>query len=375
MGIAAIGLTFKAEPGIEDIYLDSILGQIAIPDMTRFARVGNFSDGPRPQSLAAHILGEIGTSYEYSTLPSEPLVNTPIARNPYAYWDAGDHWEYVFTKSAPIPGASSHDFNFLAVYSDQAVQSSAICAMPARTFDITSGVLTIRNTETNKTVIFPAVPVGDESMTYLTEPILRGTDTGSNATSGSGTNSSAGSCGPGCSTVYVVEPRSRLPEDQPSSESTTPPTSSFLYYYECNITIEPSTSSNVGIFNLNPAVSAVAAQSIALSGLRAPLPLNATSGFSTAQYTAYIFGLEYGQPQRQNTTAMARMLSRYAIGTIAAAARTNPSLMVSGNEPKQGVRLVLDKPFAFGGVLVAAVAVQLVLLFAAVGLVKWLGGT
>ena len=173
MAIAAIGLTFKAEPGIQDIYLGSALGDIAIPDMSRFASVGRFTDGARPQSIAAHILGDIGTSYEYSTLPLESMTDAPIAQHPYAFWDGGDHWEFVFTKSAPVPG--SQDFNFLSVYSEQHVLSSATCNTPIYSFRVGEGVLTIQPTDgQNRAILFSTGPaLGDESITYLTEPMPR----------------------------------------------------------------------------------------------------------------------------------------------------------------------------------------------------------
>jgi len=106
--------------------------------MSRFAQVGRFSDGANPQSVAAHILGDIGTSYEDSTLPQEIITDAPVAQYPYIYWDGGDHWEYVFTKSAPVPG--SHNFQFLSAYSDELARSSATCRTPPYSFSFDSFV-------------------------------------------------------------------------------------------------------------------------------------------------------------------------------------------------------------------------------------------
>lgn len=354
VGIAAVSLTFKAEPGIEEIYPDSAIGDVAIPDMTRFARVGRFNDGARPQSLAAHILGDTGTSYEYSTLPTEVMTDAPIARYPYAFWDAGDHWEFVFANSAPVPG--SQDFNFLSLYSDQHVQSSAACRTPPYNSNLTNGILTVQHTDNaNTTIIFPALGVGDESITYLTEPVLRGT--GGNST---------GTCGPGCATIHVAEPRSG--QAAPDSEFVHP-TSGF-YYYECNVTVQPTTQPNAGPFALAPATAAVAAQAIALSGQRAPPSPGAASPLGVNQFAVYSFGLEFGQAQNNSASAMGRMLSRFAIGVVAAAARTNPKVIVQGRPPRQGVRLVLDKPVVFAAILIATAGVQLVLLVAVMVLVR-----
>ncbi|EAQ91849.1 predicted protein [Chaetomium globosum CBS 148.51] len=359
-GIAAVSLTFQAEPGIQEIYPDSAIGDVAIPDMTRFARVGRFNDGARPQSLAAHILGDTATSFEYSTLPSDVMTDAPIARYPYAFWDAGNHWEFVFVNSAPVPG--SQDFNFLSLYSDQHVQSSAICQTPRYTYNLSAGILSIQQTTTTtntttKTILFPASGVGDEAITYLTTPVLH--DTGANST---------GTCGPGCATIHVVEPHAG-----PAVTDSTfvHPTSSF-FYYECNITVQPTTQPNAGPFSLFPTTAAVAAQAIALSGQRAPPSDGDASPFGLNQFASYNLGLEFGQAQNNNATAMGRMLSRFALGVVAAAARTNPKVVVQGRPPRQGVRLVLDKPVVFGAILIATAAVQLVLLGAVIVLVRGL---
>jgi hypothetical protein len=352
VGIAAVSLTFKAEPRIQEIYPDSIVGDVAIPDMTRFARVGRFNDGARPQSLAAHILGDTGTSYEYSTLPSDVMTDAPIARYPYAFWDAGSHWEFVFANSAPVPG--SQDLNFLSLYSDQHVQSSATCRTPPYSYNLTAGVLSVQHTDgNNRTILFPAIGVGDEAITYLTEPVLRGT--GGNST---------GSCGPGCATVHAVEPHAG--QAAPDSEFNHP--DSGFYYYECNVTVQPTTQPNAGPFAFSPTTAAVAAQAIALSGQRAPS--SDPSRFGLNQFAVYSLGLEFGQAQNNSAGGMGRMLSRFAIGVVAAAARTNPKVIMQGRPPRQGVRLVLDKPVVFGAILIATAAVQLVLLGAAMVLVR-----
>ncbi|KAK1760078.1 hypothetical protein QBC47DRAFT_290914 [Echria macrotheca] len=356
--ISAIGLTFKAEPSIQDIYLDSTLGNVTIPDMSRFARVGRFFDSGRPQSIAAHMLGDSGADFAYSTLPSNSLAGTPVAQNPYEYWDAGGHWEFIFATSAP-GAASAQDFNFLSVYSNQSVRSTATCRTPSYTFNDSSATLEIR-TE-NQTILFPGEPLADEAMTYLTEPILSQNPDKPITT---------GICGPGCSTVHVLEPMTAQPVEDP--ESAFQP-GSYFYYYQCNVTLTPvgGDDNHAGMFNLTPTAAAVAAQAIALSGARPPGPTANTTG--TGMYTAYTLGLEFGQAQSNNATGMARMLSRFAIGVVAAAARTNPRMVVGGYPPRQGVRLVLDKPVAFGGILVATAVVQLGLLIGAV--VAVLSGT
>jgi hypothetical protein len=330
-------LTFKGDPGIEDIYVESRIDTIAIPDMTLFARVGRFADGPGPQSFAAHILGDTGGSYNYSMLPNVSLVDQPVAKFPSTYWNATDHWEYVYTNSAPVQG--SQDFNFISVYSNRTVRSSAICNTPPYRFAVnqTAQVVTIQQTQKNRSAIFPSIALGVESLYYLTTPVLK-------------RQNSTGVCGPGCSTIHALEVATG-----PPAEGSFVHESSNFYYYECNITVASADPSDV--FGLSPTNAAVAAQAIALSGQLRPELLDVRSG--TNEYTSYNFGLQFGEAQNNSASGMASMVSRFAIGAVAAAAQTNPKILVPGRQPRQGVRLVLDQPVAFTVVLCIAAALQL----------------
>ncbi|KAK0654745.1 hypothetical protein B0T16DRAFT_256 [Cercophora newfieldiana] len=348
-GISALSLTFQADPGIEDIYLDPSMGTIAIPDMSEFARIGRFNGGAGPQLLAAHILGDIGSSYNISTLPSTPMEDEPVARHPASVWDAGSHWEYIFLNSAPAH--QSQDFNYLSVYSNQSVRSSGVCTTPPYDFTInkTAGAVSIRQTDSNTTAIFPSIALGVESIYYLTTPALIGR---------SGTT---GSCGPGCSTIHALEPMA----GPPAEGSYFNPESTF-FYYSCNITVSTS-SPSAGPFNFSATNAAVAAQAIALSEQTAP---TTNGSLSTDVYTSYSFGLQYGEAQNNSATGMASMMSRFAIGAVAATAHTNPKRMVPGRQPRQGVRLVLEEPVAFVAVLAVAAGLQLGLLLVAAALVR-----
>jgi len=53
------------------------------------------------------------------------------------------------------------------------------------------------------------------------------------------------------------------------------------------------------------------------------------------------------------------MLSRFAICVVAAAAQTNPEILVPGSAPWQGVRLRLDKPVTFVADVCGITGVQL----------------
>lgn len=51
----------------------------------------------------------------------------------------------------------------------------------------------------------------------------------------------------------------------------------------------------------------------------------------------------YGTPQRGNSSAMAKLISRFAIGSIIGAAYNNPSSYRVGDQPQEGVVLNIDK--------------------------------
>ncbi|KAK0725847.1 hypothetical protein B0H67DRAFT_571715 [Lasiosphaeris hirsuta] len=349
--ISALGLTYKGDPGIQDIYVTSNPNDmVAIPDMSKFARPGRFNDGEGPQSYAAHILGDIGGSYNYSTLPPEPLTNQPVAKYPFSLWDQTDHWEYVYVNSAPsvVFGA----FNFLSVHTNASVTASAVCATPP--YDLatntTTQVVTIRHATNNRTVAFPLIAMGVESIYYLTAPQLNIQ------------TASTGACGPGCSTVHALEPMA----GPPAPDSFVHP-SSAVFYYECNVTVTDPTG------RLAEAEAAVAAQAIALSGqITSTTPAAqyyAPPDGARAEYTSYPFGLQFGEAQNNSAVGMGHMMAKFAAGVVAAAAQTNPRVLVPGAQPRQGVRLVLELPAAFAAVLCAASGVQAGLMVLAAWLV------
>ncbi|KAK4123423.1 hypothetical protein N657DRAFT_656663 [Parathielavia appendiculata] len=353
IAISVLSLTYKADPGVQDIYLDAQQNMVAIPDMSRFVMQGRFQDGSQLQSYAAHILGDIGSSYNYSMLPEEPLTEQPVAKYPSSFWNATNHWEYVFVNSAP--GQISRDFNFLSVFSNQSILSSATCLTPPYDFHLNSTTQTIviqqRDPGTNRTITFPTFGVLEEQLVYLTKPfsseeIRNQSDT-------------TGHCGPGCSTVDVLESQA----GPPAQDSFVNPDSLF-FYYECNITVAPKGDvPRAGQFNLSATNAALAAQAIALSG-RTILEPEGTV------YTSYNLGLPFGQVQNNSAAGMAAMVSRFAIGVVAAAAQTNPKILVPGRPPRQGVSLVLDQPAAFAAILIATLGVHLVLFVLAVLMVR-----
>jgi hypothetical protein len=351
VAISVLSLTYKADPGAQDIYLDAQQDMVAIPDMSQFVTQGRFQDGSQLQSYAAHILGDIGSSYNHSMLPDEPLTDQPIAKYPSSFWNATDHWEYAFVNSAP--GQVSRDFNFLSVFSNQSITSLATCQTPPYDFELTSTTTIIqqRNPGTKKTITFPSFGMSEEDIIYLTKPFSsEEIRTQSDKT---------GHCGPGCSTIHILEPRA----GPPAEDSFTNPDSIF-FYYECNTTVSPKGGvPRAGQFNFSATNAALTAQAIALSG-------RTVIGPEGSAYASYNLGLPFGEVQNNSATRMATMVSRFAIGVVAAAAQTNPKTLVPGRPPRQGVTLVLDKPAAFAAVLGAILGVHLVLFVLAAVIVK-----
>lgn len=359
--IAVTSLTFQAEPHVDDVYLLE-QGQIFLPNMSNFARgTGRFlrdrSDLDLTlQNLGASILGDVGSSYNYSDLPPMPLAGEPLAKFPAMFWNADDHWEYHYLNSAL--DFVSAGTNYLAVYSDRKVSSSAVCATPEynSTIDKAQALILVNQTS-GRNFTFDSVALGLESNTYATVPILRQLRTD---VCGSRVGCSTGECGPGCSTVHVMEPKSG--EAVPGSFDS--PTSGF-FYYECNVTVssDPPPTSDLDSLTLAPMLAAAAAQAIALNG-------DATlNGLDAPLSRSYNWELPFGTPFNNSAPDMADQLARFAIGVVAATASTNPRMAVPGRPPAQGVRLELQEPVAFAVIMGATAGLQLLLTVVAVILV------
>jgi hypothetical protein len=68
--------------------------------------------------------------------------------------------------------------------------------------------------------------------------------------------------------------------------------------------------------------------------------------------------MTFGEPQNNSVVEMASLLSRFAIGVVAAAAETNPKAIVPGHAPAQGVRIQLRSPVLFSLILVSIGLIQ-----------------
>lgn len=310
------------------------MNDVSVPNMTHFApNTGRFTNYFGVESFAAHVLGNIGSSYNFSMLPDDPLTGTPWASNPAAFWNGTDHWAYVFLDSAPSVNTSGP--NFLSVYTDRVVNSTGTCETPPYQMAADGDLAVIQLLKSNQTVIFPGVALGQESIYYLTTPV--------------DPKSSNGSCGPGCSNVKVLEPAAGPPVAGSISQGS----NSTHYYYDCNITLTSTTD------DVSPLNKAIAAQAIALSGQIHPELRSIKEDDN--EYVSYNFGLPFGEAQNNSATGMASLISRFAIGVIAAAAQTNPPMYIQGGQPAQGVRLEFESLLAFNLILGSIGLLQLVL--------------
>ncbi|KAF2465234.1 uncharacterized protein BDR25DRAFT_346306 [Lindgomyces ingoldianus] len=336
-GIATLSLTWSANPGQTNLFRDSSIGNMLVPNMSVYAsHSGRFSDlhGALPELFAAHILGDIASSYNYSNLPSKPLKDRPEAFSPAVFWNASDHWQYNFLDSAPLKSgsaSSSADSSSISMYTEHTVNVSGVCQTPAFTLNSTERLQIITITNTGEIVFFPPLAGLQESIFYLTNPIL---------------DEPRANCGPRCGVVKVIEAATGPPA--PGSD----PSSKPFYYYDCNITVSAATT------NLSDTNAIVAAQAIALSGQvhQGMLEIGRRD-----QFMSYNNGLPFGESQNNSATGMADLISRFAIGVVAAAAQTNPKVVVQGHAPVQGVRLELEKPLVFNLILILTAAIHSVL--------------
>ena len=329
-----MAITYQANPGIGDVYLEPGSNTIAVPDMTQFTpkdRGSAVSEEFR-ESFGANVLGQIGGTYNFSALPTEPLKGKPFASNPAGFFNATDHWEYHFLDSAPYLTTGTQ---FLAIYTDQVVKAAGVCTTPTFEAKFEAPFVNVQP-EGGPNVTFPSVALGLESILYLTTPFSGGR--------------TEGPCGKGCANVKVLEPFAGIPVD--GSE----PNESGAWFYDCNITVTADPSL------LKPLKAAQAAQAIALSGTKHREFFDTEN--ESDQFVGYNLGLNFGIPQNKSATGMASQISRFAIGVVSAAARTNPTKPAQGRLPAQGVRLQFESFMAFNAILVITGSVQVILLLA-----------
>jgi hypothetical protein len=331
-GIASLGLTYSAVPGPEDVYLGSAISNTSVPDLGRFAPENDrIPDDFYGGAFGAHVLGDIGSSYNYSVLPEQRLDGSPWASNPAAFWNATDHWEYVSLNSTP--SNHSNGPGTLSIYTDRIIRSSGVCTTPAYqlsalpNYTIPAAEFTLL--ESSETVLFPLDALNGEGTYYLSSPFDESV------------------CGLGCGSIKVVETASGPPELGSFVGNHTG-----VFFYECNITVTPSSDSLLG--SLPPYQASLAARAIALSGAIPQLG-------GDWEYVFYNLGVAFGQAQNNSATGMASQLSRFAIGVIAAAAQTNQPKIILGHVPTQGLRLTLDHPLAFDLILGLTAGIQLLL--------------
>ncbi|KAI9669554.1 MAG: hypothetical protein M1817_004597 [Caeruleum heppii] len=312
VSIAVLSITYSTTPGVADIYRASNISTISIPDMTQFApNTGRFVNDYLVESLGAHILGDVSSSYNISKLPDEPLGGKPWASNPAGFWNATDHWEYVFLDTA-LGGRSSQ--GVLSIYTNRVVKSRGVCTTPPYEITVNDTLATVRLLEDDRAVTIPSIVLGGESVSYITKPILLN-------------QGAKWTCGDGCSNVKVIEPQAGPPV--PGSSFIAGPGSPY-FFYDCNITVTANSQ------DLSLSQAAVAAQAIALSGQIHEQWRIADEDNRNNQYVSYNFGLPFGTPQNNSVSGMASLVSRFAIGVVAAAAQNNPPRLVQGHSPMQG---------------------------------------
>lgn len=193
----------------------------------------------------------------------------------------------------------------------------------------------------NETVVFPGGSLPVEGITYFTQQ-YDGVD-------------DPASCGPGCSNVKVLETAAGPAESCSAGLQ--------YYYYDSNITISNISNIVAPIPQIRPRKAAVAAQAIALTGR---LDFNDANSNLTelSEFITYNFGTPFGEAQNNSADGMAHLISKFAIGVVAAAAQVNPPMTILGSQPQQGLRLVLSNSVGFylllGGLLAGQLALVVI---------------
>lgn len=214
------------------MYLGASISNISVPDFTRFTPSSDRLPGYDlyGEAYAAHLLGDIATSYNYSMLPDIDLDGSSWATNPAAFWNATTHWEYVSLNSTPsnVSGRGT-----LSVYTNRVISSSGVCTTPAYRLDsitvpgIFGDNVTVAQftwLDGGKTVNLPVDALNLEGTYYLSSPMHNR------------------ECGPGCGSITVVEAIT----DRPGFKGQN---GQHFYLYECSITVSSSSDSFPGFLS------------------------------------------------------------------------------------------------------------------------------
>lgn len=268
-----------------------------------------------------HSYGIVSTAYlvaDIDDIPSPGTIFYP--GDPFLYANHSTY-SYVFRETS-VASTLKNGIWAIAIATSRTVSTSAQC----RHWPVKAGGDGKQTTITiDEDGAFFNVSLPDKGGTNQTTYITNTTET----------------CGSGCGTVYAFESGPKA-----------------SWWYQCNVTVHPVTNATRSEHKLGKDVAGQAATGIALQGYGvSSLAIN-----SIVQFQTYPEESVFGSAANGDDTEMEDILSRFAIGVIAATAEGNDPITIRDvNTPKQGLQVTLSNLTMITVILTCIVVLHLAL--------------
>ncbi|CAJ0553129.1 Ff.00g116410.m01.CDS01 [Fusarium sp. VM40] len=292
VGYASLGLCYSVEK-TEDVAL-MVSGKVSMANLTTIfpTAILNATQSATDQEYAANNYGVMSLALREGGLDDIPDSKTLFfADNNFLFCD--DYCSYVFRET----NTETVDNPYKA----------PVIALTDRRVDIRTNCSAYRVHEGGNGTSNTIVVEQNSRKTPITLPSSKRSDRKVYMTSANQT------CGSDCSIVSVFE-----------ASSTDP------WFYNCTISLGPVLNAKKPEHEIGPSLARLATSAIALGGFGNEGDIR-TNSYPTASV--------FGMPLNGSTDAMHYILSRFAIGVLAAVVESNTDIVMDGQQPTIGQKL------------------------------------
>ncbi|KAH7021396.1 uncharacterized protein B0I36DRAFT_393751 [Microdochium trichocladiopsis] len=336
IAVSALGLCYSLDAATDQALL--VPGDLLVADMSTiqtYKLLPSTSAELDAQQYTAYSYGLISSGFNTAPLGSIPEPGSIFAPGDALIFLGTESASYVFRDTSAASAAASGT-NPVAIITPRSVTASSVC----RGAPVTQGG------DGSDTQITIADPSDSSTSTTIILPLQVANGSADQTTYMINTTQS---CGEGCVPITVFE------------ASLTNP-----WYYTCNTTVSPVANALRPEHEISLGVRTMAAGGIALQGISSSWPANVTVVAQSQNFPAEVF---FGLPTNGSVSAVALVLSEFAIGVVASTAEWNDPLVIKGGTaPARGDVLTIKHTGAVMAILIGAVVVQLVL---EVGVAVW----
>lgn len=310
VALALLGITYNINPA--DKFTVTVPGKVVIPDLsdvqTDKVLARNYT---APQALnsrryAANSFGLVSLAWGEASIENVPQPGTLY--NPdhamIFYNDTDVSYTYYFYEATP-PSSSY----FAMTSTDRYFSVSTSCER----FQVVKGGDGLNNTFTmkaeNGTLIENMIPItnGPDQTTFLNDPAAA--DTGD--------------------TWAIVEAF--------EASKTSP------WFYSCNVSIGPVINAKIKEHLIGVNISKFAAPSIALQGYGSSVNGVVNETAILYQFQSYPAESNFGTPAAGNSSLMGRIMSRFAVGSVAVTGQSNTNVEAEGMVPTRAITLEINR--------------------------------